>query len=451
MKYTSVIVLASTGLASALTQQCTGTAADEGGNWFCGAVEQILYEGFSGSGTYKAVTNMGSSGECTTEDVPYSGPLAPLDEDLSIHIRGPANIKQVAVYNLASEKKKRDVAPSPHVHARRHGHEHFHKQRKNKRAEWITATIDGKVVSWENNYFGPATAVAPVEAAVTEAAVSVPVVEAAASEPTTSTTSTAAAAKSSSKSKNKSSSSSSSSGSDWERTSYYNAEQQVTDNLVFLGNYGGEGSGVFDTVWGNSLSYLNANGDGGSDSPQILKDTLIPSNKEFAIFSGEKCDGTCGYSRAPDVAYKGFAGANKIFLFEFKMPLDGNRDFNGDMPAIWALNARIPRTAQYSSCSCWTSGCGEADIYEVLASGDTKCKSTFHLKNGAGSSDYFDRPTDAFIKVATYFDESTASVVIKQLSDDFDFSAGLSDATVQSWVSGFAESSAGSSLFQLSA
>ncbi|KAF4460502.1 glycoside hydrolase [Fusarium albosuccineum] len=33
-------------------------------------------------------------------------------------------------------------------------HRHMH-QRVQKRAEWITATIDGQVVSWENNYFGP--------------------------------------------------------------------------------------------------------------------------------------------------------------------------------------------------------------------------------------------------------------------------------------------------------
>lgn len=132
------------------------------------------------------------------------------------------------------------------------------------------------------------------------------------------------------------------------------------------------------------------------------------------------------------------------------MPLDGDRGFNGDMPALWALNARIPRTMQYGDCSCWTTGCGEADIYEVLASGDTKCKSTFHLKNGAGSSDYFDRPVDKFIKVATIFDERTSSVAIKELPSDFDFSNALDDATVREWVEGFAGSEKGSSLFQLS-
>jgi hypothetical protein len=39
---------------------------------------------------------------------------------------------------------------------------------------------------------------------------------------------------------------SASSGGHWKRTSYYNAQRRVADNVMFLGNYGGEGSGVFD-------------------------------------------------------------------------------------------------------------------------------------------------------------------------------------------------------------
>lgn len=116
--------------------------------------------------------------------------------------------------------------------------------------------------------------------------------------------------------------------------------------------------------------------------------------------------------------------------------MDGDRGFNGDMPAIWALNGKIPRTAQYNSCSCWESGCGEIDMFEVLASGDTKCKSTFHLQNGAGSSDYFQRPVDKFVKAAAVFDEDAASVSIRYLPDDTDFSKGLDDETVQRWITG---------------
>ncbi|KAF4453590.1 putative serine-rich protein C13G6.10c [Fusarium austroafricanum] len=35
------------------------------------------------------------------------------------------------------------------------GHRHAHQQHAQKRGEWITATINGQVVSWENNYYGP--------------------------------------------------------------------------------------------------------------------------------------------------------------------------------------------------------------------------------------------------------------------------------------------------------
>lgn len=150
---------------------------------------------------------------------------------------------------------------------------------------------------------------------------------------------------------------------------------------------------------------------------------------------------------------EGFAGGHKVFLFNFKMPLDGNRGFNGDMPAIWALNGAIPRAAQYNACSCWPP-CGEVDMFEVLAKGDTKCKSTFHLANGGGSSDYFDRPTDKFMKAAVVFDEDAAAVSIRVLPDDTDFSKGLDDQTVADWVTGNGASSSGgpkllSSLFQI--
>ncbi|KAI5467321.1 putative TOS1-like glycosyl hydrolase-domain-containing protein [Mariannaea sp. PMI_226] len=453
MKYTSFVLLtAGSRLASALTQTCTGKAVDEGGNWFCGAVNEIVYEGFLQSGSYKAVTSMTDSGECLTEEKAYGGPLSPLDEGLSIHVRGPINFKQFAVFHLASDRK-RDLDPSPHVYARRHGHEHFHEQRKKKRADWIVATIDNQVVSWPKdfkNFLGPQTSTA--DATATEPVATQP----AATEPVSSKVAEVSGAPddqpypSSSSSSSPPKSSGSSNTGAWERTSYYNAEQQTAENVVFLGNYGGQGSGVWDTKWGNSLSYITPNASGGSDTYNILKDVFVPSLKEFAIFSAEKCDSTCGYSRVPELAYKGFSGANKIFLFEFKMPYDGNRGFLGDMPALWALNARIPRTAQYSACNCWTSGCGEADIYEVLASGDNKCKSTFHLQNGAGSSDYFERPTNEYVKVAVIFWEKTATVSIKQLPKDVSFES-LSSATVSEWLDTLSASKTGitTSLFQV--
>ncbi|KND91419.1 Protein TOS1 [Tolypocladium ophioglossoides CBS 100239] len=473
MKYSTSLLLASAGWASAIIQQCSGNAVNEGGNWFCGKINHILYEGFVGKGSFKAVTDMGSNGECKMEDKSYNGPLAPLDADLSIHVRGPIQLKEAAVYNLAPKKKHSTEAP---VQGRSLGHPQGHEHQK--KADMVTATIDGKVVSWQNNWFGPPTTTpAPVKADMITATIDGKVVS---WEKNTMVTATIdgkvvswennwfgpstkapaptvtpppapphptppAAGGPQARSKLPPTSTS---PSDWNRVAYYSSEKQVVENMVFMGNYGGQGSGVFDYTWGNSLAYLNADGNGGASSPQILKDINIPSNQEFSIFSAEKCDASCGFSRAKDIAYKGFGGATKVFLFHFKMPLDGDRGNNGDMPALWALNARIPRTGQYNACSCWTTGCGEIDIYEVLAKGDTKCKSAFHLASGACSSDFFERPVDKFIKVAVVFNEATASVSIQRLRDNTDFSKGLNNTTVQDWIKGPKDGKL-SSLFQL--
>jgi hypothetical protein len=472
MKYSLIASVALVGRATALTQECNGKAVDEGGNWFCGAVSQILYEGFGRSGSFKGVSSM--EGGCQTEDVPFDGPLGPLEQDLSIHIRGPFQLKQAAVYYLGSDNAKRSPGPSTHVHARRHAHNHHHHLHEQKREadqqqpaeekreeDWVVATIDGQVVSWINNYFGPTpapeAAPAPTQPAVAdpapvEAPAEVPPVEETPAEPQTSS-STSSGSNKPTPSKNPAPSDGASGP--WERIAYYNAEpeQPIVENMVFLGNYGGQGSGVWDTTYGNSLSYVNAEGNGGASEPQVLKNVQLASNQELAIFSAEKCDESCGYARAQDVAYKGFSGSNKVFLFEFTMPYDGNRGFNGDMPAIWSLNGRIPRTQQYGDCSCWQTGCGEVDILEVLAPGDSKCKSTFHFGvggPGAGSSDYFERPADRYIKVATVFDGATSSVSIKEIPDNVDFSSALDAETVASWLNTNSDIGAGlTSLFQV--
>lgn len=115
------------------------------------------------------------------------------------------------------------------------------------------------------------------------------------------------------------------------------------------------------------------------------------------------------------------------------MPLDGSKD---DMPAIWLLNGRIPRTVQYGDCSCWTSRCGEVDVFEALEAGGIKCKSTFHLSRRGGSSDWFKRPTDGYITVAVVFHQDTASVTIKILPDYDDFAKSIDDRTVHDWMDG---------------
>jgi hypothetical protein len=89
--------------------------------------------------------------------------------------------------------------------------------------------------------------------------------------------------------------------------------------------------------------------------------------------------------------------------------------YSADMPAIWMLNAQIPRTLQYGNaeCSCWASGCGEFDIAEALSSGSVYLKSTLHTNTPGGDSDYLLRPTSETMKLAVIFSSSDASAHIQ--------------------------------------
>ena len=64
-------------------------------------------------------------------------------------------------------------------------------------------------------------------------------------------------------------------------------------------------------AFGNTLSYVNANGTGGAAQPAILKDTLLPSTKEITLLTDQPCDATCGYVQNGSVAY------SKFFFFFF--------------------------------------------------------------------------------------------------------------------------------------
>jgi hypothetical protein len=194
-----------------------------------------------------------------------------------------------------------------------------------------------------------------------------------------------------------------------------------------------------------SLSYLNSAGTGGAASASVLADVVVPSNNEFTIMTDTVCaNGDCGYVRPGSVAYHGFDGADKVFLFEFQMPLDGNTGTNGDMPAIWLLNAQIPRTLQYgtASCSCWTTGCGEFDIAEVLSSGSMYCKSTFHTNTPGGDSDYITRPTTSTMKLAVIFSSADSSAYIQVLPSSTTFGTSLTAAQIKA----FKATSSGSAL-----
>lgn len=430
MRYTKALMAASAATVSA---DCAITAFEENGNWFCQAVSHIKYTGLDIAGSYQAVSLMDESGTCDFETQSYSGSIAPFDEELSVHIRGPTKLKTFAVYTPKSSSTKKRDAQKPKSHAKRHGHQHLHKKQSEKEkrdGDMVIATIDGQIVSWVNDYTG--------EAATTTTAAA-----AAATFVKSGKTTTAAAAAASSSSSSSSSDNTTVADGDYERIGYYEASSGTADGITFLGNYGGQGSGVWDTTWGNSLSYLNAAGTGGAESPTVLDDVLVGDDVEYSIWSDSACDEgdtSCGYYRTGTVAQHGFAGSSKVFLFEFQMPLSGETGFNADMPAIWLLNAKIPRTMQYGDCSCWgsddtsTGGCGEFDVYEVLASGDTKCKSTFHYTNSIGDSNYFDRPTDDYVKVAVVFNAASSTASIKVLDNSTTFSSSLTSAQVEEMI-----------------
>lgn len=344
------------------------------------------------------------------------------------------------------------------------------KEAKRDAGDWITATINGDVVSWINQYDGEAACAVPVTATIdgvvvswindfcgpstaetTTSTVATSVVSPA-SGPATSTTSSVAASTTSqipdlqsgaatsqqpspAASTLAASSSPTSATSDllpgeilgsgvWDRIAYYNTDSQNASGLTFLNNMGGTGgSGVWDSCFGNSLSYANEYSNSSSSGPTIFGGELV-SNYEVAIFSSNNCtEDSCDYWRPGAVAYQGFSGSEKAFFMEFQMPDDGNDVQGYNMPAIWFLNAKIPRTKQYAGCSCWPP-CGEFDAFEVLTPGFDMTKATLLGNINGGISDYINRPVNGTMKGAVLFNDN--DVVVQVLDDDYEFPDSLS-------------------------
>lgn len=160
------------------------------------------------------------------------------------------NLKQVAIYNLSPKAKHSSIVS--HTHARRHGHHHMHKKHAEAHQHqeekggdiWVTATINGQIQSWINTWHGPTPAAAPLAENPAAAPLVAPTPTSA---PAVSEAPVAAFAASKPASSSKASTpSTKGSGSDYTRVGYYNADKAIADGIVFLGNYGGQGSGKFD-------------------------------------------------------------------------------------------------------------------------------------------------------------------------------------------------------------
>ena len=398
------------------------------GNYYCAQTSNVVYSNVGFAGSYLDTTSMDESscacvqGSSTT----FSGNLAPLDEELSVHFRGPLNLKQFGVYYPASGNalKKRDLAEEPC--AETVSAKPQHKHRRDVAVEYVevTSTVwvdaNGNVVNGDStataatSYTQVNTVVASATGAATGAATKATAASTAASAASTGTVASG----------------------DWVRSSYFTPGS--ASNCTFMNHMGGSaGSGVWSSCFGNSISYAAADGVSGAGSAYALDDITLKSGQEYMIFSGSECaNGDCGYFRENIPAYHGFSGQSKIFVFEFQMPSDtAGSGYNQDMPAIWLLNAKIPRTLQYgaSDCSCWESGCGEMDLFEILSSGSEKLISHVHDGQGGGSQDYFQRPVDGTMKAAVIFNGADKTIHVMEVTDDF--AATLSAETVSGWLS----------------
>ncbi|RMZ90654.1 hypothetical protein DV736_g2102, partial [Chaetothyriales sp. CBS 134916] len=439
-----------------LADNCTTSPE---GNVYCQPVKSVFFADFGQPGSYNRVTSMdNSSGVCSSVPQSYSGGMAPMDQEVSWHFRGPMHLKQFAFYTPGAITRRDRHS---------HGHDLLHKHKQlgvvagkgesvenEKRGvgDMVTATINGQVVSWVNQYSG-ATISPMAEPSQTSQNDSLPSMVTAtikgqviswvnqysgessvASGTSSSLSSTTTSPDAAPSQTNPNCSPPSAPSGSWVRQSYYSAANGTAQNLVFLNNMGGTVSGTINEAFGASLSYASADGLTAASGPSILLDVQLGDGTEVALFSGRKCSGSdCGFYRPGTVAYHGFGGASKLFLLEFDMPHTGRAGFNKDMPALWVLNALIPRTLQYGAaeCSCWETGCGEWDIFEILESGRNEMMSTFHGDESIGESDYFVRPSSGeTMKAMVLMDGNSRGGSIVVVDGDTEFDLVLGDDSV---------------------
>ncbi|KAL5116933.1 target of Sbf [Pleosporales sp. CAS-2024a] len=234
---------------------------------------------------------------------------------------------------------------------------------------------------------------------------------------------------------------------DWKQVAYYTSTSPAqATGLTFLANLGDPRvSGTFDYAFGNSLSYVSSDGHAVAPGSMPFNGELATSEREMAVFTDKWCDQDCPYWRTNATAHFGWSGSSKAFLIEFQMDHHPNVGTDqgaiSDAPAWWFLNAAIPRVLQYGNdrnnvpCSCWSTGCGEFDAFEVLGQGEERAKSTLHRQGNleGGDSNYFRRPVGKTLKFAVFW--TFPNITARVLDDHFDFGESLSDAQVQQLVS----------------
>jgi len=363
-------------------------------------VSEMVFQDVGISGTYNQITKM-DKGSCSCESSPrtFGGAAAPLNEEFVAIVRGPIKLERFAVYMPGSNMKRDAVEPS---HLRRHVHHRRHKIEQRDLVT-VTKTKTSTKVVWVD---------APTETAKPDVKLA-----SAGDDDDDDDTKPEKAVE-----KKKTPVDSTGSGK-YQRVAYYDADAGKAEGLVFLSHKGDdEVSGTFDTCFGNSLSYVTSDMEGPSKSPQVLAKQMVPSNNEFVIASGASCeDGGCGYVRPGTQAHHGWGGTEKVFVFEFSMPDDFSSDFNKNMPSLWLLNQQIVNTLQYGKpeCSCWKTGCGELDVFEVLEGNHDSAITAIHGKKEGMGVGSFPRPKTETIKLAVIFSGNKASIRVLPTSHAF--------------------------------
>lgn len=361
----STIIRTALALAMVLATSSAEEAFMDAGNWYQNKVTSLSYD-FTRQGSYMLTTNMNpTTGKCDQKPRDYDRPSGVFGEEVNatwistglslgacdaaltrdlqvvIAVRGPCKLSKFAVYQFSEPDAAASVkakAKRGHLsaHQRRHGHQYFHERNAEIRqvqerdvGDLVTATIDGKAVTWTNSYDGGASApTSSTEAS--QASQSTP--DAASSSPPENAASTS----------DDDDDEPAPTG-DWTRTAYWDSAAQTAEGLVFLNNKGhfdlcvfqscigsrlgvGPSSLTLGSVYGNSLSYASCDGSKSASSPQMLEpDLTLPSNTEVLIFSDKKCkDGDCGYVRPGCVAHRtcsAFLASSPASLFPNRLYL----------------------------------------------------------------------------------------------------------------------------------
>ena len=346
-------------------------------------VDQLWFSNVGFNGYYDIVEHVAGNEECECyimdEYHYFEGSNAPLNEPLSVHFRGPLSLKKFAFYTSDA----------------------FYVDSGSSSSSSQSSSKSSSIVQQSTQLSSPNNNQQNVKRSTQES-------------------------------------------SSWSRVAYYDhSDSSSASNVTFMNRNGDKSKCL-----GKALSYADSTGLKKASSANILEsDNYIASDEEFIIFSNVSCPDssvydTCGVYREGIPAYEGFYGDVKMFLFEFEAPTESQSNSSSfesyDMPAVWLLNSKIPRQSQYptnSNCSCWASGCGEFDIFEVInGSTNGEFYSTFHTFQGVDSvsvgltqNAYFKRETNGTMTGGVIFDSDGNTVSFMSDSLTFDDSISASD------------------------